>query len=122
MSAEDGDTQNLQTHNHKPVGFLHAVEFRMDATAPRKWLGILTQRRVLYFGVFTEDPGRLFFFNSANCIYWIVAGGDAPRTQVDSLPLWIAAGLPAHPENHSSLDHITWGESGRCFVGLGLQW
>lgn len=61
MSAEDGDTRNLQTHNHKSVGLLHAVELRMDATVPRKWLGIFTQRRGLYFEVFTEDPGRLIF-------------------------------------------------------------
>lgn len=48
--------------------------------------------------------------------------GDAPRIQVDSLSLWIATGLPAYPEDHSSIDHLTQGESGRCFVGLGLQW
>lgn len=51
-----------------------------------------------------------------------MAGGDAPWTQVASLPLWITAGLPAYPEDHSSLGHITWGESGRHFVGVGLQW
>lgn len=58
---------------HKPVGFLHAVDFSADATSQRKWLGILTQRRLLYFGVFTEDQGR--FSNTANCMYWFVAGG-----------------------------------------------
>lgn len=61
-------------------------------------------------------------FSPANWICWIVAGGDAPWIQVASLPLWIAAGLPASPEDHSSVGHITWGESGRLFVGLGLQW
>lgn len=48
--------------------------------------------------------------------------GDAPRIQVDSLSLWITTGLPVPPEDHSSIDHLTQGESGRCFVGLGLQW
>lgn len=48
--------------------------------------------------------------------------GDAPRIQVDSLSLWITTGLPAPPEDHSRIDHLTQGESGRCFVGLGLQW
>lgn len=41
-------------------------------------------------------------FSPANWICWIMAGGDAPWTQVASLPLWIAAGLPAYPEDHKS--------------------
>lgn len=52
----------------------------------------------------------------------VCGGGNAPRTQVFSLPIWIAAGLPAYPKDHSSLDHIAWGGSGRRLVGLGLQW
>lgn len=47
---------------------------------------------------------------------------ECTKVQVDSFPLWVAAGLRAHPENHSSLDHITWGGSGRRLVGLGLWW
>lgn len=41
LSTEDGGTGNLQTH--KPLGFLQTVYFSMNATAPRNWLGILTQ-------------------------------------------------------------------------------
>lgn len=95
MSAEDGDTENLQTH--QPIGFLYVVDFKMDASAPRKWLGILTQRRVLYFGVFTEGPGR--FFNPANCIYWIVAGmHQDPGGQPSSLDCSRTPSIPRGPQ------------------------
>lgn len=52
MAAEDGGPGKLQTH--KPVGFLQTVNFSMDATAPRNWLGILTQRRVVHSGCFLK--------------------------------------------------------------------
>lgn len=79
---------------------------------------------MLYFGVFTEDRAGVFLtlptaYLDYGCV--CVCRGDAPRTQVFSLPLWIAAGLPAYPKDHSSLDHIAWGGSGSRLGGLGLQ-
>lgn len=119
MSTEDGVTGKLQIH--QPVGFLHAVDFNTDATAPRNWLGILTQRRAVHFGMFTKNPGR--FSNPAHCICWSVAGcrSAVPRIQVDVPSHRIATGLPAYHEDHSSIDHLIWGESGRLFFFLGLQ-
>lgn len=38
------------------------------------------------------------------------------------LPLWIATGLSSHPEDHSSLCHLTRGESGRRFAGFDSRW
>lgn len=117
MSAEDGDAQNLQTH--KPVGFLCAVDFRADASAPRKWLGILTQRRVLYFGVFTEDPGRFLALPTAYVGLWLVGMHQGPRWPAFFFGLQQIS-QRAWPEDHSSLGHITWGRIWEAFCWLGF--
>lgn len=63
----------------RPISQVAFFMLRMDASAPRKWLGTLTQRRVLYFRVFKEGPGRFLALPTAYVGLWLVGMHHGPR-------------------------------------------